>query len=79
MADTRGPGYGSSNTGMPMWGWVAAVIAVIVVLGLIFAWSGDSTQQQAGTPTSQNTTTTPPPAKVPAPTPPANTTPPAKQ
>jgi hypothetical protein len=62
-----------------MWGWVAAVIAVIVVLGLIFAWSGDSTRQQAETPTSQNTTTTPPPAKAPAPTPPANTTPPAKQ
>ncbi|MCC6946920.1 MAG: hypothetical protein IT539_04050 [Bradyrhizobiaceae bacterium] len=64
---------------MPMWGWAALVIAVIVVFALIFS-VGDGTQQQAETPTGTPpaTSTTPPPAKSPA-TPPPATQPPASQ
>ena len=80
MADTRGPGYGSSDGGIPTWGWVTLAIAVFVVVAALLMWSGDSGQQQAGTQTTPPATSITPPAKSPA-TPPLTqpTTPPASK
>jgi hypothetical protein len=76
LSERRDPA--SRNEFMPMWGWVALVIAVIVVFGLIFTWSGDGTRQQAETKSPPATSSTPP-AKSPTTPPPANNpTPPAK-
>lgn len=82
MANTTGPGDPRRPRGdfMPMWGWAALVIAVIIVFALIFSW-GDTGQQQAETPTTTPPATQQgsPPAKSPTTTPPAQqTTPPAK-
>ena len=54
---------------LPTWGWVALVIAAIIVFSLMFSW-GDGTQQQAEIPNTPPAVSTTPPASSPA-TPPA--------
>jgi hypothetical protein len=67
--DTRYVRSETSTAFMPTWGWVALVIAAIVVFSLIFSW-GDGTQQQAEIPNTPPAVSTTPPASSPA-TPPA--------
>jgi len=80
MANTSPGGGRPSGEFMPMWGWAALVIAVIVVFALIFSL-GDGSQQQAETPMGSPPATSSPPAeKSPTTPPPASpTTPPSNQ